>query len=80
MPKELILEETYAEDIAKLIASFSEKDTVGKQSLTQLQTADPRAFAFAAVRVLGQTERSPGSRCVVHLLEQGKNAAIYFAG
>jgi len=46
MDKEVGLEESYAQDINQLLETFSEKDTIGKQSLSQLFVSAPRAFAF----------------------------------
>jgi hypothetical protein len=64
--------ETFARDLTRLLDSFSETDPAAKQALTQLQMRDPRAFAVAAVRILGQTKTSPGSRYLVHLLVKEK--------
>lgn len=72
MPKESRLEESFTHDIAVLLESYSEKDTVGKQSLSQLLLSDPRAFGASAVTVLAKSQPSPGARFLVHLLMKGK--------
>jgi hypothetical protein len=72
MVKEIGLNESFAQDIAALLQSFTEKDTAGKQSLSQLFVSDPRAFAAAATVVLAKSQPSPGSRYLVHLLMKGK--------
>jgi hypothetical protein len=72
MAKEPSLEDSFAQEIAKLLESFSEKDTVGKQSLSQLLVSDPKAFGTSAIEVLAKCPVSPGSRYVVHLLMKAK--------
>src|SRR5271165_3410789 len=72
MPKELELDESFTQEIAALLESFSEKDPSGKQSLSQLLVSDPRAFAASAVELLAKSQASPGTRCLVHLLMKGK--------
>lgn len=72
MGKEAALEDSFTQEIAKLLESFSEKDTVGKQSLSQLLISDPRAFGTSAIEVLANSQVSAGSRYLVHLLMKGK--------
>jgi hypothetical protein len=72
MAKEAALEDSFTQEIAKLLESFSEKDTIGKQSLSQLLVSDPKAFGTSAVDALAKCEVSPGSRYLVHLLMKGK--------
>jgi len=72
MVKEVGLEDSLAQDIAALLESFSEKDTIGQQSLSQLLVSDPRAFGCSATKVLAKSEPSPGIRYLVHLLMKGK--------
>jgi hypothetical protein len=72
MAKEAALEDSFTQEITTLLESFSEKDTVGKQSLSQLLISDPRAFGASAVEVLAKSQVSPGSRYLVHLLMKGK--------
>ena len=72
MGKEVGLDDTFTQDIAALLESFSEKDTAGKQSLSQLLISDPRAFGVSAVAVLAKSQPSAGARYLVHLLMKGK--------
>jgi hypothetical protein len=72
MANEAALEDSFTQEIAKLLESFSEKDTVGKQSLSQLLVSDPKAFGASAIEVLAKCQVSPGSRYLVHLLMKGK--------
>jgi hypothetical protein len=72
MAKELGLAESFTQDIAALVESFSEKDTVGKQSLSQLFVSDPRTFGASAVSVLAKSTPSAGTRYLVFLLMKGK--------
>jgi HEAT repeat protein len=72
MVKEIGLNESFAHDITALLESFSEKDTAGKQSLSQLFVSDPRTFAASATAVLAKSQPSPGCRYLVHLLMKGK--------
>jgi HEAT repeat protein len=72
MPSEPTLLESYTQDIAGLVESFSEKDPAGKQSLIQLLTSDSQAFCSAAVRVLSNGKVSQGSRFLVFLLTKEK--------
>jgi hypothetical protein len=72
MPCNPGLLESYEKDICALVASFSEKDTVGKQSLMQLLTSDARAFAMAGIRVLANAKPSPGARFLMYLLIKEK--------
>src|SRR5579859_1179330 len=72
MGKEAELEDSFKKEISTLLDRFSEKDTVGKQSLSHLLISDPKAFGSAAVTVLAKGEVSPGSRYLVHLLMKGK--------
>src|SRR5580693_1119988 len=72
MVKEVGPSESFAQDIAALLESFSEKDTAGKQSLSQLFVSDPRTFAASATAVLAKSQPSPGCRYLVHLLMKGK--------
>jgi len=72
MVKEVGLDESFTQDIGALLESFSEKDTVGKQSLSQLLASDPRTFGSSATKVLAKSQPSPGVRYLVHLLMKGK--------
>ncbi|HEV8042488.1 MAG TPA: HEAT repeat domain-containing protein [Bryobacteraceae bacterium] len=72
MLKEVGLDDSFTQDIVALLASFSERDTVGKQSLSQLLVSDPRAFGASAIVVLAKSQPSPGVRFLVHLLMKGK--------
>ena len=72
MVKEVGPSESFAQDIAALLESFSEQDTAGKQSLSQLFVSDPRAFAASAIAVLASSQPSPGVRYLVQLLMKGK--------
>jgi hypothetical protein len=72
MAKEAALEDSFTQEIAKLLETYSEKDTVGKQSLSQLLVSDPKAFGTSAIEVLSKSQVSPGSRYLVHLLMKGK--------
>jgi hypothetical protein len=72
MDKEVGLEESYAQDINQLLETFSEKDTIGKQSLSQLFVSDPRAFGSSAIKVLAKSQPSPGIRFLVQLLMKGR--------
>lgn len=72
MAKDAALEDSLTKELAKLLESYSEKDTVGKQSLSQLLVSDPKAFGASAVEVLAKSQGSPGSRYLVHLLMKGK--------
>jgi HEAT repeat protein len=72
MGKEVGLDDSFTEDIATLLESFSEKDTVGKQSLSQLLISDPRTFGASAIAVLAKSQPSAGARYLVHLLMKGK--------
>jgi HEAT repeats len=72
MVKEVGLDESFTQDIGALLESFSEKDTVGKQSLSQLLASDPRVFGSSATKVLAKSQPSPGVRYLVHLLMKGK--------
>jgi HEAT repeat protein len=72
MVKEVALDDSFTQDITALLESFSEKDTVGKQSLSQLLVSDPRTFGVSATRVLATSQPSPGVRYLVHLLMKGK--------
>jgi len=72
MVKEVGLDDSFTQDIAALLASFSERDTAGKQSLSQLLVSDPRAFGASAIAVLAKSQPSPGVRFLVHLLMKGK--------
>src|SRR5579864_3236459 len=72
MPCEPGLLESYAKDISSLLESFSEKDTVGKQSLLQLLTSDAPAFCAAGIRVLAHAQDSPGARFLIYLLQKEK--------
>ncbi len=66
------LSESFTQDITALLDSFSEKDTAGKQSLSQLFVSDPRAFAASATAVLAKSQPTAGTRYLVHLLMKGK--------
>jgi len=72
MVKEVGLGDSFTQDITVLLASFSERDTAGKQSLSQLLVSDPRAFGASAIAVLAKSQPSPGVRYLVHLLMKGK--------
>src|SRR5580704_15907727 len=72
MVKEVGPSESFAQDIAALLESFSEQDTAGKQSLSQSFVSDPRAFAASAIAVLASSQPSPGVRYLVQLLMKGK--------
>src|SRR5579871_320058 len=72
MGKEEPLEDSFTQEIAKHLESFSEKDTVGKQSLSQLLISDPKTFGTSAIEVLAKCKVSAGSRYLVHLLMRGK--------
>jgi HEAT repeat protein len=72
MPCEPGLLESYVKDISTLVESFSEKDTIGKQSLVQLLTSDATAFCAAGIRVLANGKASPGARFLVFLLTKEK--------
>jgi len=72
MPCEPGLLESYTKDISELVESFSEKDTVGKQSLLQLLTSDAAAFCTASIRVLATAQASAGGRFLVYLLTKEK--------
>jgi hypothetical protein len=72
MGKEVGLDDSFTQDIAALLESFSERDTAGKQSLSQLLISDPRAFGASAVAVLAKSQPSAGLRYLVHLLMKGK--------
>jgi HEAT repeat protein len=72
MPCEPGLLESYAKNIAALVESFTEKDTVGKRSLVQLLTSDAPAFCAAGIRVLANAKVSEGARFLMFLLSKGK--------
>ena len=72
MGKEVGLDDSFTQDIAALLESFSEKDTAGKQSLSQLLVSDPRVFGASAVAVLAKSQPSAGARYLVQLLMKGK--------
>jgi len=72
MPCEPGLLESYAKDISALVESFSEKDTVGKQSLVQLLASDAHVFSAASIRVLANAEASAGARFLTYLLTKEK--------
>ncbi len=72
MGKEAALEDSFTQEMATLLESFSEKDTVGKQSLSQLLISDPKAFGTSAIEVLAKCQVSSGSRYLVHLLMKAK--------
>jgi len=72
MVKEVGLDDSFTQDIAALVASFSERDTAGKQSLSQLLISNPRGFGASAIAVLAKSQSSPGVRFLVHLLMKGK--------
>ncbi|HTB15518.1 MAG TPA: HEAT repeat domain-containing protein [Bryobacteraceae bacterium] len=60
----------FAQDIAALVESFSEKETSGKQSLQQMLSSDPAAFSRASIQVLAQANGAAGARYVLHLLRK----------
>jgi|GEM_PF-1620830 len=60
----------FAQDIAAMLESFSEKDAAGKQSLQQMLSSDPAAFSRASLRVLSGPCSPAGARYVVHLLRK----------
>ena len=70
--QEKSLAESYIDDITGIVASFEEKEANGKHSLEQLLTSDPQAFCAAAIRVLGRTKPSAGTRQVAELLAESK--------
>ena len=72
MPLEADLLESYAQDLASLAESITEKDLAGKQSMLQLLTGDVSVFCAAGIRVLARSKPSPGSRLLVHLLTKEK--------
>jgi HEAT repeat protein len=62
--------EVFARDIASILASFSEKDPSGKQSLQQMLNSDPAAFCWGSVRALANAAPPAGHRYLVHLLRK----------
>jgi hypothetical protein len=60
----------FVQEIAALLASFSEKNTSSKQSLQQMLASDRAAFSRASIHVLAEATGSAGSRYVVHLLRK----------
>ena len=52
MVKEVGLDDSFTQDIAALVASFSERDTAGKQSLSQLLMPVSRQTSEAYIYVL----------------------------
>lgn len=72
MPCEPDLLESYTKDISGLVESFSDKDTIGKQSLVQLLTSDAAAFCAAGIRVLANAKGSAGARFLMFLLTKEK--------
>jgi hypothetical protein len=60
----------FARDIAALTKSFSESIGASKQSLDQMVSSDPSVFSRAAIRALGQSTDSSGTRYVLHLLRK----------
>lgn len=62
----------FAGEIAQILASFSERDPAGKQSLQQLLISDRDAFSRAGILVLAGAPKSPGTRYLVHLLAKEK--------
>src|SRR5713101_4364355 len=60
----------FAQDIASILASFSEKDPAGKQSLQQMLNSDPAAFCWGSVHALVNAAPPAGHRYLVHLLRK----------
>ena len=54
----------FAQDIAALLDSFSEKHTSSKQSFQQMLAADPVAFGRASLQVLAQATGSASANMV----------------
>ena len=71
MPEPGLLDK-YTKDIAALVESFSEKDTVGKKSLLQLLASDAHLFSAASIRALADAEASAGARFLMYLLTKEK--------
>ena len=60
----------FAQEIAAILASYSEKYPAGKQSLQQMLNSDPAAFCWGSMRALVNAAPPAGHRYLVHLLRK----------